>query len=62
MRRFRGLLAIILWLAGLQPVLAQDLEPRRWALLPTGFNFIGGGVGYGRGDILFDPVLQIEDA
>jgi hypothetical protein len=41
---------------------AQDLEPRRWAQMPTGLNFMGGGLTYGEGEILFDPVLQIEDA
>jgi len=39
----------------------QDLEPRRWTVLPAGLNVVG--VGYARleGDVAFDPVLQIED-
>lgn len=41
---------------------AQDTEPRRWTNLPTGVNFIGVGYAYTDGDILFDPVLRIEDA
>jgi len=41
---------------------AQDTEPRRWTNLPTGLNFIGVGYAYTDGDILFDPVLRIEDA
>ena len=41
---------------------AQDLEPRRWSQLPTDVSFLGVGLGYAWGDILFDPVLQIEDA
>lgn len=41
---------------------AQDLEPRRWAQLPTGLNFAGIGYGYVEGDIFFDPLLKIEDA
>ena len=41
---------------------AQDLEPRRWSHLPTGLNVIGIGTGWTDGDILFDPVLLIEDA
>lgn len=41
---------------------AQDLEPRRWSLMPTGLNFVGVGAAYSFGDILFDPVLEIEDA
>ncbi len=48
------------FLAG--PSHAQDLEPRRWSHLPTGINFAGVGVGYVTGDIVVDPVLEIEDA
>lgn len=40
---------------------AQDLEPRRWAQMPTGINFAGIGLGFSSGDISLDPVLQIED-
>ena len=40
---------------------AQDLEPRRWAHLPTGLNFFGAGLFYIEGDIFLDPVLRIED-
>lgn len=53
---------LILLFVAVEPVFAQDLEPRRWSQLPTGVNFIGAGLGYSAGDILFDPVLQIEDA
>ncbi|HAY38732.1 MAG TPA: transporter [Desulfobacteraceae bacterium] len=42
--------------------LAQELEPRRWSHLPTGTNFLGGGYAYTEANILFDPVLRIEDA
>jgi hypothetical protein len=42
--------------------IAQDLEPRRWSQMPTGLNFVGIGLGHVEGDILFDPVLLIEDA
>ena len=41
---------------------AQDLEPRRWAQMPTGLNFAGVGYGYTEGDIFFDPLLLVEDA
>lgn len=44
------------------PSHAQDLEPRRWTHLPTGINFAGVGVGYTSGEIVLDPVLEIEDA
>ncbi len=40
---------------------AQDLEPRRWAQMPTGVNFAGIGLGFSSGDIALDPVLQIEE-
>lgn len=43
-------------------VIAQDLEPRRWSHLPTGLNVLGLAAGWTEGDILFDPVLLIEDA
>jgi len=42
-------------------LLAQDLEPRRWSHLPTGLNVLGVATGWTYGDILFDPVLLIED-
>jgi hypothetical protein len=41
--------------------LAQELEPRRWSHLPTGKNFAGGGYVYTEANILFDPVLRIEN-
>jgi hypothetical protein len=41
---------------------AQDLEPRRWSHLPNGLNVLGLGGGWTDGDILFDPVLRIEEA
>lgn len=44
------------------PVYAQDIEPRRWTAMPTGMNFFGVGGGFSTGDILFDPVLEVEDA
>lgn len=41
---------------------AQDIEPRRWTLLPQGIHVIGAGYGYTNGEIFFDPLLQVEDA
>lgn len=40
---------------------AQELVPRRWSHLPMATNFGGVGYAYTRGDIAFDPVLQIEE-
>ena len=48
-------------LAGAGPVLAQDIEPRRWTPMPTGMNVIGVGTNYTMGDIYFDPVLELQD-
>ena len=41
---------------------AQELEPRRWSHVPVDSNYFA--VAYVRtdGDVLFDPVLRIEDA
>lgn len=30
--------------------------------MPVGVNFLGVGLSHGRGDIFFDPVLNVEDA
>lgn len=57
----RLLLALILAMACLR-VDAQDIEPRRWAQMPSGLNFIGIGLNYSEGDIALDPVLNIENA
>jgi len=40
----------------------QDLEPRRWTPVPAGVEVVGIGAGFTRGDVYFDPGLQIEDA
>lgn len=40
---------------------AEDLEPRRWAHIPTGLDIIGAGYAYTTADILFDPALRIEN-
>jgi hypothetical protein len=64
LKRQIGLVAALLlglWLSA-EPVVAQDLEPRRWSHLPTGINFIGLGLAYTEGEIFVDPVLEIEDA
>ena len=64
MKQRIGLVAALLlglWFS-VEPVLAQDLEPRRWSQLPTGVNFIGVGLAHSTGDIFVDPVLEVEDA
>lgn len=55
---------VFLFAVLMQPGLlqAQDIEPRRWSHLPVGLNVLGVGLASSSGDILFDPVLLIEDA
>lgn len=44
------------------PVFAQDLEPRRWTQLPVGMTVVGAGYGHTYGDLLFDPLMEVESA
>lgn len=44
------------------PAAAQDIEPRRWSVLPVGTNILGVGHAYTSGDIAFDPLLNVEGA
>jgi len=63
MKKYRlAFLAVFIWAALQNVSFAQELEPRRWAHVPIDTNFFA--VAYVRtdGDVLFDPVLQIEDA
>ena len=41
--------------------LAQELEPRNLVNIPVGTNFIVGGYGYGRGNILLDPSIPLDN-
>jgi hypothetical protein len=41
---------------------AQDLEPRRWTVLPAGSNVLGLGYARVEGDVFFDPLLEVENA
>lgn len=38
----------------------QDLEPRAYANIPVGLNFLIGGYGYTEGGVAIDPALPIE--
>ncbi|MDH5502119.1 MAG: transporter [Gammaproteobacteria bacterium] len=40
----------------------QDVEPRRWTPFPDGTNILGTAYARTSGDVLFDPVLLVEDA
>jgi hypothetical protein len=59
-----SVIALVLCAALFQhkPVLAQDVEPRRWTTLPVGTNVVGAGYVRSNGDVFFDPVFQVEDA
>ena len=41
---------------------AQQLEPRAYANLPVGLNFLLMGYAYSQGDVLLDPSLPVSDA
>jgi hypothetical protein len=41
---------------------AMELEPRRWTHIPVDTTYTGGGYSRTEGDIVFDPVLRVEDA
>ncbi len=55
-------LTVLLLLVWFGPLVAQDLEPRRWTAVPAGVNVVGAGYVGLQGDVLFDPVLKVEDA
>ncbi len=40
---------------------AQDLEPRAYSNSPTGLNFVIVGYGDGKGSVLTDPSLPIDN-
>jgi hypothetical protein len=62
MNKTTSFVIFCLLLFALDHAAAQDLEPRRWTVLPAGLNVIGAGYSRMEGDVLFDPVLQVEDA
>ena len=53
--------AVALALAG-TAARAQQLEPRAYANLPVGLNFVLAGYAYSQGDVLLDPSLPVTDA
>lgn len=60
-RRCNATFAVLFLLCLSSDLFAQDTEPRRWAQMPTGVNFIGFGTSYTEGDIFLDPVILAED-
>jgi len=55
------LLWLIFFLLVTNLALTQDIEPRRWRVLPIGTNVIGAAYLYSNGNLLLDPVLEAED-
>jgi hypothetical protein len=41
---------------------AQDLEPRAYANIPIGLNFLIAGTGHAAGGVAFDPSVPLENA
>jgi hypothetical protein len=54
--------AFALQLAAAASARAQQLEPRAYANLPIGLNFLVAGYAYSQGDVLADPSLPVSDA
>ena len=54
--------AITMWMVGgLQPAVAQELEPRTYANTPTGVNLLAVAYALSSGNVLLDPTLPIEN-
>ena len=56
----KSITTLIVFGVGL-PLQAMELEPRRWTHIPVDTTFTGGGYARTESDIVFDPVLRIED-
>jgi hypothetical protein len=54
-----GFLALV---AVAPAVRAQEIEPRAYANIPTGLNFVAVGYAYSQGDISVDSSVPLEDA
>ena len=59
MRISRLLPLLVLFMS--QPLLAQELQPRRWTHLPVGAQFLGVGAAYADKKIFVDPTIELED-
>jgi len=57
-----GVALVVLTLAGVAGVEAQELEPRAYANTPVGMNFLLAGYAFTRGDVPFEASLPIKDA
>jgi hypothetical protein len=57
-----AVLGLLLVLAAAPAALAQEIEPRAYANIPTGLNFVAVGYAYSHGDISVDSSVPLEDA
>jgi hypothetical protein len=60
--RLRRTLPVLCLLIMVRPCSGQTIEARRWSHLPIGSQIVSAGYAQTTGDILFNPVLRIEDA
>lgn len=61
-KNLKSLVILLLLSCAATVALAQDIEPRRWTNLPLGVKAAGVGYVYTSGDVLFDPLLEVEEA
>jgi hypothetical protein len=57
-RALAGLAVLVLWL---QPVHAQQMEPRSYSNAPVGLNFLIAGYAHSQGDVLVDPSVTVDN-
>jgi hypothetical protein len=57
-----GVALVVMILAGVAAVEAQELEPRAYANTPVGMNFLLAGYTYTQGNVSLESSLPIEDA
>ena len=60
-RSIRLTVLLILGMAN-SPVSVADIEPRSYANIPVGINFLLSGYSYMNGNVAFAPTLPIENA
>lgn len=60
MLRTRALWSCLPVLFAVGTATAQELEPRAYRTLPTGYNFLRLNYSYATGNVLFDPTAAIE--
>ena len=59
--RFGIAIAVLAVVVAPTSVLAQELEPRVYAVTPAGTNFMAVGYAFSTGAVFMDPALPVED-